>query len=465
MSGRRVGPLNVSQDVILSSLVTYLRAQGGRDPDFIRKLDSAGYCCGFATLAAYGQWLEWQPKRIDEKTHQPIPRDDWTWFHSVLTMLARWDGQSELPSLAQQDIERLLSLVEYFQNIRDYLPIGQGDWHESLIDTQERQPTKEYSVAGLFTAKNLLAVLPDIVQEDRMILICSHNHDVSLLKHEGQYYFYDANSPDGVHVCPARDVSDVSLLVNRLFSAMNFDQETPSPLGFRMFNFGGQAATYPLHEALLEQVQDHQPSQTGYASNWTALHMAARIGSVESTSIHVAQGGINLFDSGGRTPAFMAASRGRVHVLRVLVASGANLDLAGPDGATPAFMAAQNGHAEALSVLAANGADLNLPRLDGRTPMYIAEQNGHQEAVNFIRSLKQRDVFLAELKTMSKWLDDKEKGLVSVLHSKIMESWGRGDNRIWVDEVKALQIKIENDRRLAKVPSDEERSCQRKGGP
>ena len=178
-----------------------------------------------------------------------------------MRLLARWDGRSELSDLDQQEIEHLLSLVEYFQHIHEYLPIAQGDWHESLTDTQKRQPTKEYSVAGLFTAKNLLAVLPDIVQEDRMILICSHNHDVSLLKHEGQYYFYDANSPDGVHVCPARDVSDVSLLVNRLFSAMNFDQETPSPLGFRMFNFGGQAATYPLHEALLEQSQNQQPIQ------------------------------------------------------------------------------------------------------------------------------------------------------------------------------------------------------------
>src|SRR3990167_10804353 len=212
MSGRRVGPLNVSQDVILSSLGTYLRAQGGRDPDFIRKLASAGYCCGFATLAAYGQWLEWQPKRIDEKTHQPIPRDDWTWFHSVLTMLARWDGESKLSDLAQQDIERLLSLVEYFQNIRDYLPIGQGDWHESLIDTQGRQPTKEYSVAGLFTAENLLAVLPDLLQEDRMILISSDSHDVSLLKHAGKYYLYNAESSDGVHVYPARDAWDVIIL-------------------------------------------------------------------------------------------------------------------------------------------------------------------------------------------------------------------------------------------------------------
>src|SRR3990167_1150348 len=272
MSGGRVEPLNISQDVILSSLVTYLRAQGGRDPDFINKLPT-GYCCGFATLAAYGQWLEWQPKRIDETTHQPIPRDDWTWFQSVLTILARWDGQSKLSKLDKQDIERLLSLVEYFQHIDDYLPIGQGDWHEGLIDTRNRQPTKEYSVAGLFTAENLLAVLPDLVHEDHMILITSHNHAVSLLKHEGHYYFYDANSPDGVHVCPAQDVSDVSVLVNRLFSVMYFDQKTPSLLGFRMFNFDGQPATYPPHEALLKQVKDQQPSP-GYADNTTVLHMA-----------------------------------------------------------------------------------------------------------------------------------------------------------------------------------------------
>ena len=70
MSGRMVEPsslmsqTDISQDVILPKLATYLRARG-RDADFIRKLDLAGYCCGFATLAAYGQWLEWQPKKIN----------------------------------------------------------------------------------------------------------------------------------------------------------------------------------------------------------------------------------------------------------------------------------------------------------------------------------------------------------------------------------------------------------------
>ena len=458
MSGRRVEPpssmpqTDISQDVILSKLVTYLRARG-RDADLINKLPT-GYCSGFATLAAYGQWLEWQPKRIDEKTHQPIPRDDWTWFQSTLRLLARWDGRSKLSKLDKQDIERLLSLVEYFQNIHDYLPIAQGDWHESLTDTQKRQLTKEYSVAGLFTAENLLAVLPALVHEDRMILIGSHNHAVSLLKHEGHYYFYDANSSDGVHVC---SVQDVSLLVNRLFSAMDFDQATPSPLGFCMFNFDGQPATYPPHEALLQQVQYHQPSP-GYANNTTALHMAVHVGSVESTSIHAAQGGINLLDSDGVTPAFIAAQNGYVDVLRVLAASGADLNQTLPDGTTSAMMAAQN--ANVLRVLAESGADLNQARLDGITPAIIAAAYGRADTVNFIRSIKQRDSFLSQLDViLRRQLSVEEIKLVDELRGKITKEWGLCNNDTWAEKISTLETKIED--RSAASP-DRERKRLRK---
>ena len=179
--------IDISQDVILRKMVSYLR-QEGRDQELIVKL-AKGYCDGFSTVACYAQWLQSQPQKKDSETGEWIARDDWTWFFATLQMLATWDENSSLLPKNKQDIERLLALLEYFQHIFKYLPIVPGELQDSLQDTQGRHLTKEYLLAGLFIEDDLKTILQQICPESRLLLISSHNHCVSLLRHDGVYYF------------------------------------------------------------------------------------------------------------------------------------------------------------------------------------------------------------------------------------------------------------------------------------
>ena len=100
----------------------------------------------------------------------------------------------------------------------------------------------------------------------------------------------------------------------------------------------------------------------------------------------VSEGGasVDAFDAKGWTALLVAACRGLLDFVVVLVDKGDNLDLAMESGATPVYMAAQNGHHEAVCLLADNGASLDLAREDGTTPVLMASQNGHHEVVGVL---------------------------------------------------------------------------------
>jgi ankyrin repeat protein len=385
---------NISQNAILKKFVRFLelkKNQADYDPkivdDLINKLGE-GYCSGLASVAAYSLWLEQQPKRIDEVTGKPIPRDDYSWLEKTLNASAEWDGQSLPREEIANNIERLLSLIEYFQNIYSYLPIGHGDLDKSMELTSRnspnafQKPNKEYSLAGLLTVEDLEKIILQILPEDRMILISSHNHDISLFKHDDMIMLYDANNPNGRQIYLD---SSIQKLSTDIFTAMEYQQKIPSPFAFRTFSFDDkQTFNYPLQNELLKGL----PLISGvdnYANNVTALCMAASIGCIESLKIYLTQqADLNQTSKGGATPAYMAAQNGHAQALQVLAENGADLNQTSKGGATPAHIAAQQGHAQVLRVLAENGADLNKADTDGFTPAHTAAQNGHAQALRVL---------------------------------------------------------------------------------
>ena len=90
------------------------------------------------------------------------------------------------------------------------------------------------------------------------------------------------------------------------------------------------------------------------------------------------------------TPLFAAASVGSLGVVRFLVDSGAKVDFATTNGATPLFAAASAGHHKIVHLLASSGADPNVAvnvQQQGRkkaaptTPMFTACAKGFTDAV------------------------------------------------------------------------------------
>ena len=84
-------------------------------------------------------------------------------------------------------------------------------------------------------------------------------------------------------------------------------------------------------------------------------------------------GNIDMRDSNGRTPLFLAAGFNRPEVLDFLLQQGAGLESENQIGSRPIHMAAGfNNNARALSTLLAAGADVNKANNLGSTPLHWA---------------------------------------------------------------------------------------------
>src|SRR5688572_9930143 len=79
---------------------------------------------------------------------------------------------------------------------------------------------------------------------------------------------------------------------------------------------------------------------------------------------------VNTKDAQGHTPLTLAAAFGSVEAVRTLIASGADVRLAGPGGITPLHLAGDDPVKTRLLLDA--GADANAASQLGRTPLIVA---------------------------------------------------------------------------------------------
>lgn len=80
---------------------------------------------------------------------------------------------------------------------------------------------------------------------------------------------------------------------------------------------------------------------------------------------------IFLYDQDEGTPLHIAASKGNLELVRVLVGAGAFVDARSGSGRTPLHLACARGHAEAMCALLDAGADVTARATDGCTPLHL----------------------------------------------------------------------------------------------
>ena len=112
------------------------------------------------------------------------------------------------------------------------------------------------------------------------------------------------------------------------------------------------------------------------------LHAAAAADAADCVqALIVAKADINLQDSSGATPCFMAVQNDAHAALTWLLGVGADLDKPRKSGATPVYVAAQNGTARCLKSLLDANADPNAPKEGGFTPTAVACLRGRAESL------------------------------------------------------------------------------------
>jgi ankyrin repeat protein len=110
-------------------------------------------------------------------------------------------------------------------------------------------------------------------------------------------------------------------------------------------------------------------------SSESALTLAVRNGRTEAVRKLIAVGAnVNEWTRYTLTPLAVAAERGHIEVMKLLLDAGAKVN-ANPDGYTPLMRACCGKQPEAAKILLAAGADPNLQRHDGQRALHLAAKN------------------------------------------------------------------------------------------
>jgi ankyrin repeat protein len=123
----------------------------------------------------------------------------------------------------------------------------------------------------------------------------------------------------------------------------------------------------------------------------TPLHRAAQQGRIDVVRLLLASGAdVNAQDKYGNTPLHESALFGHKDVVALLLASKADVNALNKNGETPLHRAAMTGHNETghndvAELLLANGADVNAKDNGSTTPLQLAVVNGRQDMVELLR--------------------------------------------------------------------------------
>lgn len=124
------------------------------------------------------------------------------------------------------------------------------------------------------------------------------------------------------------------------------------------------------HGATIDAVQRNQPSK------YTPLMWAVDAGKVDNLKLllqHGADPKRRVFDKKA-SALHMAAMRGHVAIVEILVAAGLAVDVTDTDSMTPLMVAVQSGHRDVCAWLIQHGADVNAHAINAATPLAIAAQ-------------------------------------------------------------------------------------------
>lgn len=80
-----------------------------------------------------------------------------------------------------------------------------------------------------------------------------------------------------------------------------------------------------------------------------------------------------------------ASEKGKLGVVKLLLAIGANVNAREKSGATPLHLASANGHKAIVRILITEGANVNARDIYGNTSLHLAAANSHEGMVEVLR--------------------------------------------------------------------------------
>lgn len=348
--------IKISQRAIRPKIRSLLTQLGYSEETI--KTFKKGYCTGLTAIALYSFYTE----ALNLDSSQLMAIDDWAWFKKTLETLSTWDEQ--LYSLYEEDFHDILhlaSLMEFYQHTSSYIAQSQGNLHEILEDTARRRPIQEYNFSGLFTShdfiKSITVSIGDMEEntsllnillkyEKRLIMISRGGHTLGLFRHGGRVSFYNANSGRKDFA-----LENAEKIIATLFSAYHYQPHLSQPFGFRIYTFDSKPEAYPKQDVVLQAL-----NTPNHALDHSAIHLATRIGGIDCMNFYLQEkSALDIPSKSKRTPLYIAASRGYVHLAIELLKQGADILKETKHKLSPLRKAASNGHVGVVKAMLESG--------------------------------------------------------------------------------------------------------------
>jgi len=117
----------------------------------------------------------------------------------------------------------------------------------------------------------------------------------------------------------------------------------------------------------------------------TELHIAAQKGEISRLKLLLENGApVDVLDRDEASPLHHAAYNGHMKCVKKLLDFNADIELKDSEGSTPLHNAAFQGHDEICEVLIKKGASVEVEDMQGGTPLLNAACNGHDEVVKLL---------------------------------------------------------------------------------
>lgn len=152
-------------------------------------------------------------------------------------------------------------------------------------------------------------------------------------------------------------------LIDMLLELPNID---PLVEGHRHLDFNDYSGHAGMSKALLSQA-----ASEGYSKR---VEFFLKLGTNIETR----------WFSKNRTPLWLAAGRGHLECVELLLSHGANIEAKAENGGTPLWNAADTGHSNCIELLFRYGANIEAKAGYGITPLWTAAHGGHSNCVDLL---------------------------------------------------------------------------------